>query len=113
MVIEMAKKNFNGVNNPALQFMTAPEAQSTDTTQVAPDSKTEFNGLKRGRKPSTEETKSKRLNLLILPSVGEDMTKIAAMKRTSVNDLINSLLKGYVESNQDLIKKYNDVFGEE
>ena len=41
------------------------------------------------------------------------MTKIAAMKRTSVNDLINSLLKGYVESNQDLIKKYNDVFGEE
>lgn len=113
MVIKMTKKNFNGVNNPALQFMSTPETEDMNTAESQTNNQAEFKGLKRGRKPSTEETKSKRLNLLMLPSTCEDLTKIAAMKRTSVNDLINSISKDYITANQDLIEKYNKVFGEE
>ena len=79
----MAKKNFGEIANPALQFMTQPE-----------------------------ETKSKRVNLLMLPSIYADITKIAAMKRTSVNDLVNTLLQEHIEANKELLEKYDQVFGE-
>jgi len=64
-----------------------------------------------GEKPRTDETKSKRINLLIQPSVIEDMGKIAHMKQTSVNDLINTVLKNYVKREASTISKYEDVFG--
>ena len=108
----MAKKSFNDITNPALQFMTQPEGERTAATEPT-DKAADFKGLKRGRKPSTEETKTKRLNLLMLPSVCDDLNKIAAMKRSSVNELINSILKDYVTENADLISKYDEVFGEE
>ncbi len=109
----MAKKNFNNMSNPALQFMTAPAADQENraTLHTEEDKQLpEFTGLKRGRKPSKEETKTKRLNLLMLPSVCEDVTKIAAMKRSSVNELINTVLQQYIADNQELIEKYDEVF---
>ena len=108
----MAKKNFNNMVNPALQFMTLPEANQSNVDKPEEDEKhiSESVGSKRGRKPSKEETKTKRLNLLMLPSVCEDISKIAAMKRSSVNELINIVLQQYITDNQDLIKKYDDVF---
>jgi hypothetical protein len=112
----MAKKNFNEVSNPALQFMTPPEEQNhaLDQAEASDDIMEKaagFKGLKRGRKPSTEETKTKRLNLLMLPSVCESIGKIATMKRCSTNELINSILQEYIEDNQELLQKYDDVFG--
>jgi hypothetical protein len=47
----------------------------------------------------------------MLPSVCSDLAKIAAMKRSSVNELINSILQQYVADNKELLDKYNDVFG--
>lgn len=105
----MAKKSIQ-VENPALQFIsTANEVAPVEEVKGA----AEFKGLKRGRKPSTEETKTKRLNLLMLPSVCDDITKIATMKRVSTNELINSILQQYVSDNADLVQKYFEVFGEE
>lgn len=65
-----------------------------------------------GRPPLEVETKTKRLNLLLLPSLFQDLEKVSTMKRTSVNNLINIVLKEYVEENKDLIDKYIEVFGE-
>lgn len=110
----MAKKSFN-VDNPALQFMSPAQennsqaSEQKDIGEVAAG----FKGLKRGRPNSTEETKTKRLNLLMLPSVCEDITKIATMKRKSTNDLINSILQAYIEENQELLIKYDEVFKDE
>jgi hypothetical protein len=106
----MAKKSFNNITNPALQFMSQPQGDNTAAPDE-PEQAAGFKGLKRGRKPSTEETKTKRLNLLMLPSVCSDLAKIAAMKRSSVNELINSILQQYVADNKELLDKYNDVFG--
>lgn len=109
----MAKKIFNNMVNPALQFMTTPQEEPEVTPEQPEESELpEFHGLKRGRKPTGKETKSKRLNLLMFPSVCQDITKIAAMKRCSANELINAVLQQYIADNQELIKKYDDVFGE-
>lgn len=58
------------------------------------------------------ETKSKRLNLLIYPSLLNDLKKIAVMKRTSVNDLINDVLTQYTDKNINLINQYDSFFEE-
>lgn len=107
----MAKKSFNEITNPALQFMTQPEGERTAAAEPT-DKAADFKGLKRSRKPSTEETKSKRLNLLMLPSVYDSISKLATMQRTSVNELVNSLLQAHIKENEELLQKYNDVFGE-
>lgn len=104
----MAKKNFNDVSNPALQFMTQPKEPATaDQKEVSRATVT-----KRGRPTSKKETKTKRLNLLMFPSVYEDIGKIATMNRTSTNNLINTILQEYIDNHQELIEKYTDVFGE-
>ena len=59
------------------------------------------------------EKKSKRVNLLVKPSIYEDLCKIATMKRTSVNNLINVIASEYATANADIIEKYNKSFGEE
>ena len=59
------------------------------------------------------ETKSKRLNLLLYPSLLNDLKKIAVMKRTSVNDLINDVLTQYTGKNINMINEYNSVFKEQ
>lgn len=105
----MSKKNFN-VDNPALQFITPTEENDPSSKDLALSHAVE---QKRGRPASKEETKTKRLNLLILPSVHENIDKIAAMKRSSINDLINSILIDYVQENSELINKYNQVFENE
>lgn len=110
----MAKKSFNNMDNPALQFMsqteevgTAPSGHGSVGTQG------EAREAKRGRKPSKDETKTKRLNLLMFPSVCADIDKIAYMQRKSTNDLINSILQDYIRENSDLLEKYNEVFRDE
>ena len=59
------------------------------------------------------ERKTKRLNLLIKPSVYNDLRKIAHMNRTSVNSLIDIIIEDYTEKNRDTIERYGAIYGEE
>ena len=61
----------------------------------------------------TQETKSKRLNLIIRPTLHRDLGKLSAMDRISTNELINRVLSEYVEQNADKIQKYDEIFGEQ
>jgi predicted HicB family RNase H-like nuclease len=61
----------------------------------------------------SRETKSRRLNLLLQPSLLDNMTKIARMKQTSVNDLINTVLRSYIEQEATVVERYEEVFGQE
>lgn len=97
----MGKKH-TGIENPAL---------TTINKLITADAEQQDTRAKQGR--STEQqTKSKRLNLLLRPALLEDLKKIAAMERTSVNDLINTVLGEYAEQEAEQIEKYNSVFGE-
>ena len=57
-----------------------------------------------------EETKSKRLNLLVYPSLLEDLKKIATMNRISVNELINEVLSEFAEKESRTISRYEKYF---
>lgn len=109
----MTKKDFKANVNPATMFINtvaepeAPELQPKPKTQaVKPAKKTEVKAQPKAK----AETKSKRLNLLLQPSLLEDLSKIATMNKDSVNNLINTVLTEYRDAHKDLIAKYNKVF---
>lgn len=87
------KKSFKADLNPAMQFISTPaeenvtkeEAPAITTTSPAPD------GYKVN--PLYIETKSKRLQLLIQPSLLEKLKGKAKADGRSVNDLVHSILE--------------------
>lgn len=97
-------KTLRGIENPALTTINKLITAEAETTQ-------QDTRAKQGR-GTEQQTKSKRLNLLLRPALLEDLKKIAAMERTSVNDLINTVLGEYAEQEAEQIEKYNSVFGE-
>lgn len=105
----MAKKDFSGVVNPALQFIDVTPAEppvSPETEKSVQPAKAKGDALESPGK----ERKTKRLNLLVRPSIMEDLGKIAVMQRTSVNDLINVVLSDYVREKEDMVQAYAKVF---
>ena len=118
----MAKKNYKSVVNPALQYISdntedmqkADNKRNTNNNQSAFNTDNEGNVFNADNKQYThndgEEIKSKRLNLLIYPSLLADLKKIAHMERRSVNDLINDVLSRYAEQEAEKIETYDKVF---
>lgn len=107
----MTKKDFKASVSPADIFITGastPEPVKADLPRGQRETKTKKVSKEPAGKP--KETKSKRLNLLIQPSVIEDLNKIATMQKDSVNNLINSALIEYRDAHRDLIERYNKVF---
>lgn len=49
--------------------------------------------------PRNRETKSKRLQLLVRPSTHSRISDIAKSRETSINDVINTILEGYLNAN--------------
>ncbi|NTV03188.1 MAG: hypothetical protein HGB04_10505 [Chlorobiaceae bacterium] len=88
---------------------TVTIAESPNNTHNKHHKKTYHYPLKRhsGR---TDETKSKRLNLLIRPGVLKEFSKIAYMQQTSVNELINRLIAEHNEKESGTIRQYNRLF---
>lgn len=79
----MAKKTFkDSIGNPALQFISAPVAESPAKAPA---------GYKAN--PQYVETKSKRVQLLVKPSTVEKLRARATAEGRSLNDLINSILE--------------------
>lgn len=106
----MVKKDFKieaeANINPALGYLSKPptdNTHNTDNTQPTHDTPNAEN------KP---ERKSKRLNLLIQPSLLDDLSKIATMKKTSVNDLICRIVKDYNETEAKTITRYDEIFND-
>jgi hypothetical protein len=112
----MTKKTFKD-SNPALQFISTVASEgevlayNTHNTNNKHNTHNINNTPKTASAKTKEETKSKRLNLLLQPSVVSDMEKIATMKRSSVNDLINTILKDFVSQEAEALTKYEEVFG--
>ena len=93
----MAKKTFKGTADtvktaPALSFISEVAAPIVTT--------------------EGKETKSKRLNLLIKPTLYRNIEKIATMERISTNELINRVLEQYAREQADAIAKYDTTFNE-
>lgn len=94
----MSKKSFKNIpsaDSAALSYISAPIQQPENM-------------------PGDElEKKTRRLNLLVRPSIYRQFEKVAAMKRTTPNDLINTLMLECVERERETIEKFNATFGED
>ena len=84
------QKDFKNINNPALQFIS--DAEPLDVEQPPKKKPTT---KKEPTAPKRKETKSKRLNLLIYPSVYKACKKKADTTGESINEIINTILKEY------------------
>lgn len=77
----MKKKKFD-LNNPATQYIsTQNEHTHTHNTLIPPG-----------------ETKSRRFSLLLYPSLHKKLEDMAWEQKTSINDLINTILEEYTEN---------------
>ena len=111
----MAKKTFK--ENPALRFVTTDEdthneqnTENTEQTNITDIISITDNTQYTDNADNKQERKTRRLNLLVQPSILENISKIAHMKQTSVNDLISSVLRDYAETEEEAISLYNKVF---
>lgn len=83
------KKTFKDtIENPAEMFISVPTAAS------APDQAAQ---VPQGYKLVPIETRSKRVQLLMQPSLHEQLKDRAKKEKRSFNDLINSILEEYLE----------------
>lgn len=93
----MAKKNFFpdleeeksaalSIINPKADTEPEPYSEDPQPTIIAPS-----------RPSRRTETKSKRMQILIKPSLYDKLRRIADAEGTSMNDIINSIIEGYQE----------------
>ena len=93
----MAKKTFkkSAEETPAASVFLSNPANEEETAPVKPKL----------------ETKTSRMNILLRPSVRTGIEKLAYVKRTSPNDLINIVLEDFVNANKADVAKYDSFFG--
>lgn len=89
-------KNFKK-NNPALNYISAEEdtIEDIEVLETSDNSQEVPKGYKLN--PKYIECKSKRVQVLMQPSVHNAIKEIARMKNISTNEAINEALKAYVE----------------
>ena len=116
----MAKaKDFNKIGNSAVSKFLSNTSTTRDTDNTHNEDNTHNKHVEQQSlidnsadiDNASKEVKSKRLNLLIQPSLLEDVKKVAYIDKLSVNESIIRLIKGYTEQSQqqDKIKKYDEL----
>lgn len=83
----MAKKNFK--DNPALQFISAPEREQEAESVTAP-----INKAPEGYKvnPLYIEKRTQRLQLILQPSLYNRLKEMSKKQNVSTNELIHQIL---------------------
>lgn len=83
----MAKKSFK--ENPALNFITQIQAPTSPAVEISAVP----------LKPIYVETRSRRLQLLIQPSLHQKLLGLAKASERSLNDLIHEILADFAAKN--------------
>ena len=63
----------------------------------------------RGRPKEEGRELKKRITLSVLPSLYEDIQKIAYVQRRSVSDIVEEQLRRYREKNKDALSEYEKI----
>ena len=93
----MSKKTFKNEFNPALQFISSGFNEGSYEEEPI---KTNDTIVPMKRNPLYVETKSKRVQLLLQPSLHNKLKEISEQKETSINDLIHTILEQYTRKNK-------------
>lgn len=96
----MSKKSFADAN-PAMAFIST--AENTEDFALSQPTKEDLEAKESGhsvpmkRNPEYIETKSKRVQMLMQPSLYDAIKKEAKAKDISVNEMMHEILKNHVE----------------
>ena len=97
----MSKKSFTDAN-PAMAFISTAKEQEdfalTQPTKEELEAK-ESNGVPMKKNPEYLETKSKRVQMLMQPSLYNSIKEEAEKEGISVNEMMHTILKNHVEQN--------------
>lgn len=109
----MSKKNFTALDNPALAFISnanlSDVAEVKETTiEVAKEPK-ELPRVELA--PIETEGRTKRVQLVMTPSLYDDLQILTKIKKTSLNNFTHKLLEESVRENKEDIEKYKKLFG--
>ena len=105
----MSKKSFTDAN-PAMAFIsTAKDKEDFALTQPIEEEleAKESNGVPMKKNPEFIETKSKRVQMLMQPSLHIALKQVAAKQGISVNEAMHEILKQYVDDLNKLWKRKN------
>ena len=99
----MAKKSFRDDINPAMSFISQESISRAETETPATEETTKPGKPPKGYKanPMYIETKSRRLQLLVQPSLYEKAKKRAQAEGTSVNDLVSNILHDALDGEEE------------
>ena len=104
----MVKKGLSSITNPAMAFITASEPADQQQPIKEKTGKATSTRIRLKHEPTIElnrygqESKTKRLNLVLKPSTYralEQIVKDKANPNSSLNGLINELLEQYISAN--------------
>ena len=87
------KKSFKSDVNPVMQFISQPEEAPQEETSVTPPIQAEKAPAGYKLNPLYIETKSRRLQLLVQPSMHNRLKERAAKEGKSINELVNIFLE--------------------
>jgi hypothetical protein len=111
----MPMKNLN-IPNPVdvtLQFLSAVEDEQPKGKPATEDNITTQRAIPIQDRPKTDkngrELKRKRFNLLLLPSLFEDIKKIAYFEKSTLNETVNRALELYRDTKRDILAKYAEI----
>lgn len=90
------------------KYMPDPPKTKEQAKMSVTEPKTEEEPKKMGRPPENRETK-KRVSLAIMPSVYDNIGKIAYVDRTSISEIASQLFEQYIAENMDKIKEYDSL----
>ena len=95
----MSKKSFTSAN-PAIAFISSVSEESPVIEKqavIAPISENKIAEVPMKRNPEYIETKSKRVQMLMQPSLHTSLKQVAAKQGISVNEAMHEILKQYVD----------------
>ena len=98
----MSKKSFADAN-PAMAFISTAENTEdfalTQPTKEELEAKENSSSVPMKRNPEYIETKSKRVQMLMQPSLYNSIKEEAEKEGISVNEMMHTILKNHVEQN--------------
>ena len=93
----MAKKTFLNRENPAMNFISQASIDAVEGKPATTPKGTKKTPAGYKANPEYIETKSKRVQLLVQPSIYEAVKRKAQDEGISTNEAINEALREYVE----------------
>lgn len=97
----MTKKSF--IDNPALRFISTPASEEKEKNHdrqveiIEKEPETRTQAVKVKKNPIYIETKSKRVQLLMQPTLHTQLGRLAKRKKVSFNELVHKALEKYAE----------------